>query len=188
MGGVTHWDRYVSSPDASAATDPDLIFIRDAMATSAGVTAESISLCHSSSRSRLERALAVARELVAFLKRPGGWAQFSATLKLQQGDERFERLHGWIADNLRSDLSLASLAARANMSPRSFSRHYRQATGRTPARAIEEIRTEAARRLLEQGLSVSQVSRRCGFGSEETMRRGFLRIVGTGPRAYRERF
>ena len=189
---VTHWDRCDEFARRFPAVklDPDPIFIRDGdVWTSAGVTA-GIDLALSFVEADLGRrmALAVARELVVFLKRPGGQAQFSATLKLQQGDERFERLHGWIADNLRSDLSLATLAAQANMSSRSFSRHYRQATGRTPARAIEEIRTEAARRLLEQGLSVSQVSRRCGFGSEETMRRGFLRIVGTGPRAYRERF
>ena len=83
---------------------------------------------------------------------------------------------------------LAALSQRASMSPRSFSRHYRKTTGRTPARAIEEIRIEAARRLLEQGISVGQASRRCGFGSEETMRRGFLRLLGTSPQSYRERF
>jgi transcriptional regulator GlxA family with amidase domain len=74
------------------------------------------------------------------------------------------------------------------MSLRSFARHYRQATGRTPARAVEEIRIETARRLLEQGLSVAQAGRRCGFGSEETLRRAFLRRLGASPQAYRERF
>jgi transcriptional regulator GlxA family with amidase domain len=122
------------------------------------------------------------------MKRPGGQAQFSAMLALQHGDERFERLHGWIADNLRSDLSLTALAERASMSPRSFSRHYHKSTGRTPARAVEEIRIEAARRMLEQGVTVGQVSRRCGFGSEETMRRSFLRRLGATPSDYRERF
>ncbi|TIV49198.1 MAG: helix-turn-helix domain-containing protein, partial [Mesorhizobium sp.] len=133
-------------------------------------------------------ALAVARELIVFLKRPGGQAQFSQTLKLQQGDGRFDRLHGWILDNLSADLSLEQLADRANMSRRSFSRRYQEATGRTPARAIEEIRIEAARRMLERGQTVGQTARRCGFGSEETMRRGFLRVLGTNPRDYRERF
>ncbi|TGV25392.1 helix-turn-helix domain-containing protein, partial [bacterium M00.F.Ca.ET.168.01.1.1] len=93
-----------------------------------------------------------------FLKRPGGQAQFSQTLKLQEGDGRFDRLHGWILDNLSADLSLEQLADRANMSPRSFSRHYREATGRTPARAIEEIRIEAARRMLERGQAISQTA------------------------------
>jgi transcriptional regulator GlxA family with amidase domain len=132
--------------------------------------------------------LAVARQLVVFLKRPGGQAQFSATLALQQGDVRFERLHAWIADNIRSELSVGALADAASMSLRNFIRHYRQATGTTPARAVERIRVEAARQMLERGLPVKRVAARCGFGSEETMRRSFLRLLGVTPQAYRERF
>ena len=189
---VTHWGRCAEFARRFPAVrlEPDPIFIRDGNVwTSAGVTA-GIDLALSFIEADLGRrvALAVARELVVFLKRPGGQAQFSQTLKLQQGDERFDRLHGWIQDNLDGDLSLPNLAERANMSPRSFSRHYREATGRTPARAIEEIRIEAARRMLERGQAVNQTARRCGFGSEETMRRGFLRVLGTNPRDYRERF
>lgn len=189
---VTHWGRCAEFARRFPAVrlEPDPIFIRDGNVwTSAGVTA-GIDLALSFVEADLGRrvALAVARELVVFLKRPGGQAQFSQTLKLQQGDERFDRLHGWIQDNLDGDLSLPNLAERANMSPRSFSRHYREATGRTPARAIEEIRIEAARRMLEQGQAVNRTARRCGFGSEETMRRGFLRVLGTNPRDYRERF
>ena len=189
---VTHWGRCAEFARRFPAVrlEPDPIFIRDGNVwTSAGVTA-GIDLALSFVEADLGRrvALAVARELVVFLKRPGGQAQFSQTLKLQQGDERFDRLHGWIQDNLDGDLSLPNLAERANMSPRSFSRHYLEATGRTPARAIEEIRIEAARRMLEQGKAVNQTARRCGFGSEETMRRGFLRVLGTNPRDYRERF
>ena len=189
---VTHWGRCAEFARRFPAVrlEPDPIFIRDGdVWTSAGVTA-GIDLALSFVEADLGRrvALAVARQLVVFLKRPGGQAQFSQTLKLQEGDERFDRLHGWILDNLDSDLSLATLADRANMSPRSFSRHYQQATGRTPARAIEEIRIEAARRMLERGQTVRQTARRCGFGSEETMRRGFLRALGTNPRDYRERF
>lgn len=189
---VTHWGRCAEFARRFPAVrlEPDPIFIRDGNVwTSAGVTA-GIDLALSFVEADLGRrvALAVARELVVFLKRPGGQAQFSQTLKLQQGDERFDPLHGWIQDNLDGDLSLPNLAERANMSPRSFSRHYREATGRTPARAIEEIRIEAARRMLERGQAVNQTARRCGFGSEETMRRGFLRVLGTNPRDYRERF
>ncbi|MFK0686971.1 GlxA family transcriptional regulator [Mesorhizobium sp. IMUNJ 23033] len=189
---VTHWGRCAEFAQRFPAVrlEPDPIFIRDGnIWTSAGVTA-GIDLALSFVEADLGRrmALAVARQLVVFLKRPGGQAQFSQTLKLQEGDERFDRLHGWILDNLGGDLSLPNLADRANMSPRSFSRHYRDATGRTPARAIEEIRIEAARRMLERGLAVNQTARRCGFGSEETMRRGFLRVLGTNPRDYRERF
>jgi transcriptional regulator GlxA family with amidase domain len=189
---VTHWQRCAEFAERFPAVrlDPDPIFIRDGdLWTSAGVTA-GIDLALALVEADLGRpvALAVARQLVVFLKRPGGQSQFSATLKLQHGDERFDRLHGWIADNLRGDLSLGTLAEQANMSLRSFSRHYQKATGRTPARAVEEIRIEAARRMLEQGVAVGQAARRCGFGSEETMRRSFLRAVGTNPRDYRERF
>lgn len=189
---VTHWGRCAEFARRFPAVrlEPDPIFIRDGNVwTSAGVTA-GIDLALSFVEADLGRrvALAVARELVVFLKRPGGQAQFSQTLKLQLGDERFDRLHGWIQDNMDGDLSLPNLAERANMSPRSFSRHYREATGRTPARAVEEIRIEAARRMLERGEAVNQTARRCGFGSEETMRRGFLRVLGTNPRDYRERF
>jgi transcriptional regulator GlxA family with amidase domain len=133
-------------------------------------------------------ALAVARQLVVFLKRPGGQAQFSAELELQHGDGRFERLHAWMASHLTGDLSLTALADAAGMSERSLVRHYRRATGRTPARAVEQLRVEAARRMLEDGRAVKTCAARCGFGSDETMRRSFLRLIGTTPQRYRERF
>jgi len=134
-------------------------------------------------------ALAVARYLVVFLKRPGGQAQFSATLALQTADDRFGALHSWVNDHLGRDLSLSVLAGRAGMSERSFSRHYAEATGQTPARAIEQLRVEAARRLLsESRLPVKQIAQRCGFGSEETLRRSLLRLIGVTPQDYRARF
>jgi transcriptional regulator GlxA family with amidase domain len=189
---VTHWRRCAEFARRFPAVrlEPDPIFIRDGnIWTSAGVTA-GIDLALALVEDDLGRAiaLAVARHLVVFLKRPGGQAQFSATLALQQGDARFERLHAWIADNLQRDLSVASLADAAGMSERSFVRHYRQATGRTPARAVEQVRVEAARDLLERGRPVKRVAAHCGFGSEETMRRSFLRLLGATPQAYRERF
>jgi transcriptional regulator GlxA family with amidase domain len=189
---VTHWQRCAEFarrfPAVHLESDP--IFIQDgSIWTSAGITA-GIDLALALVEQDLDReiALAVARHLVVFLKRPGGQAQFSAMLALQQGDSRFERLHAWIADNLRRDLSIASLAEAAAMTERSFVRHYRRTTGMTPARAIERIRVEAARQVLEHGLPVKRVAARCGFGSEETMRRSFLRVLGATPRAYRERF
>lgn len=194
---VTHWQRCAefAARFPRVRVDPDPIFIRDGSVwTSAGITA-GIDLALALVEEDLGRqtALAVARQLVVFLKRPGGQAQFSATLSLQAAtgpaaDGRFDGLHGWIAENLRGDLSLATLAERAAMSPRSFSRHYRQATGHTPARAVETIRVEAARRMLEQGASVAQTASRCGFGTEDTMRRSFLRRLGSTPQSYRERF
>jgi len=189
---VTHWRRCTEFARRFPAVrlDPDPIFVRDGRVwTSAGVTA-GIDLALSLVEADLGRriAMAVARQLVVFLKRPGGQSQFSATLALQHGDARFERLHAWVADHLRGDLSVAALAGAAAMSKRTFVRHYRAATGTTPRRAIERIRVEAARQALEQGLPVKRIVARCGFGSEETMRRSFLRLLGATPQAYRERF
>ena len=189
---ATHWNRCeeFAKRFPQVKLEPDPIFVQDGQIwSSAGVTAGidlSLALVEADLGRKL--ALSVARELVVFLKRPGAQAQFSAALRLQEGGERFDRLHGWIMDNLRADLSLPTLAEQANMSARSFSRHYLKATGRTPARAVEEIRIEAARRLLEEGLSVHQVRIRCGFTSEETMRRNFMRKFGTTPQAFRDHF
>jgi transcriptional regulator GlxA family with amidase domain len=189
---VTHWRRCAEFAQRfpTVKLEPDPIFVRDGnIWTSAGVTA-GIDLVLALIEADLGQrfALAVARQLVVFVKRPGGQAQFSETLALQHRDARFERLHAWIADNLHGDLSVASLANAAAMSERSFLRHYPRATGMTPARAIERMRVEAARQALEKGLAVKRAAARCGFGSEETMRRSFLRLLGATPRAYRERF
>jgi len=189
---VTHWGRCAEFARLfpSVMLDPDPIFVRDGNVwTSAGITAGiDLALAFVEADLGPRVALAVARQLVVFLKRPGGQAQFSATFALQQGDTRFEQLHAWIADNIRRELSVTTLADVASMSKRSFVRHYRQATGTTPARAVERIRVEIARQLLEQGLTIKHVAGRCGFGSEETMRRSFLRMLSVTPQAYRERF
>ncbi|WP_248322534.1 GlxA family transcriptional regulator [Caballeronia sp. Sq4a] len=190
---VTHWTRCeeLAARFPAVRVESDPIFIRDgAVWTSAGVTA-GIDLALALVEEDLGRALAleVARHLVVFLKRPGGQAQFSAALSLQKAGDRFGELHAWIAENLAADLSVATLAARVGMSERSFVRHYRAQTGVTPARSIERMRLEAARRLLgDTALPVKRVAARCGFGTEETMRRGFLRSLGVSPQAYRERF
>jgi transcriptional regulator GlxA family with amidase domain len=190
---VTHWAHCneLGAGYPAVRVDPAPIFIRDgALWTSAGVTA-GIDLALALVEDDLGRALAlnVARELVVFLKRPGGQAQFSATLSLQKAGDRFGELHAWIAENMASDLSIAMLAGRAGMSERSFVRHYRAQTGVTPARAIDGLRLEAARRLLgDTAFPVKRIAARCGFGSEETMRRSFLRATGVTPQAYRERF
>jgi transcriptional regulator GlxA family with amidase domain len=131
----------------------------------------------------------VARYLVVFFKRPGGQAQFSEMLSLQATDDKFGALHDWISNHLAGDLSLPVLAKQAGMSERSFSRHYLEATGLTPARAIERLRVEGARHLLsETRLPIKRISQRCGFGSEETMRRSFMRLLATTPQDYRARF
>jgi transcriptional regulator GlxA family with amidase domain len=190
---TTHWKYSASLARRFPAVrvEPDPIFLRDGSVwTSAGVTA-GIDLALALVEEDLGRsvALAVARYLVVFLKRPGGQAQFSAALALQVTDDRFGALHDWINGHLAGDLSLSVLAEQAGMSERSFSRHYAQATGQTPARAIERLRVEAGRRLLSESRTpVKRIAQRCGFGSEETMRRSFLRLLAVTPQDYRSRF
>ena len=158
---ATHWKYCAKLAQRFPAVhvEPDPIFVCDgAVWTSAGVTA-GIDLALALVEEDLGRpmALAVARYLVVFLKRPGGQAQFSAALALQAADDKFGALNDWINGHLTSDLSLAVLADQAGMSERSFSRHYAEATGQTPARAIERLRVEAAQRLLsESRLPVSK--------------------------------
>jgi len=190
---ATHWAhcQKLGQRYPTLRVDPEPIFIQDGTVwTSAGVTA-GIDLALAFVEADCGRALAleVARELVVFLKRPGGQAQFSATLLLQSADDQFGKLHGWIAENLTSDMSVPVLAAQAGMSERSFLRHYRSKTGNTPAKAVELFRTEAALRLLvDTPWPVKRIALKCGFGSEDTMRRSVMRVCSVTPQAYRERF
>jgi transcriptional regulator GlxA family with amidase domain len=190
---ATHWlfcaELARRFPDVQV--EPDPIFVNDGpIWSSAGVTA-GIDLALALVEEDLSRslALAVARYLVVFLKRPGGQAQFSEALSLQAAEDKFGVLHDWISKHLAEDLSLSVLASQAGMSERSFSRRYAESTGSTPARAVERLRVEGARRLLlDTRLPVKRISRRCGFGSEETMRRSFLRLLSATPQDYRARF
>jgi len=190
---ATHWSycAELSRRFPKVRVESDPIFVRDGSVwSSAGVTA-GIDLALALVEEDLGPtvALAVARYLVVFVKRPGGQAQFSTALSLQAADDRFGTLHEWINKHLSEHLPLQVLADQARMSERSFSRHYAEATGLTPARAIERLRVEAARRLLsESALPVKRISQRCGFGSEETMRRSFLRLLAVTPQDYRTRF
>jgi transcriptional regulator GlxA family with amidase domain len=190
---VTHWEYcdLLSRRHPAVMVERDPIFIHDGpMWSSAGVTA-GFDLSLALVEEDLGRAIAlgVARYLVMFLKRPGGQAQFSAALSLQSSDDHFAGLHDWLAEHLAENLSLSRLAARTAMSERTFLRRYREATGLTPARAIERLRVEAARQLLaETRLPAKRIAARCGFGSEETMRRSFMRLQGVSPQDFRQRF
>jgi len=192
---TTHWaecgNLAARYPTLRVETDP--IFVRDGTVwSSAGVTA-GIDLALALVEEDLGHAvaLAVAQSLVVFLKRPGGQAQFSRLLAAQSADRQgdFEALHAWIGDNLTADLRIEALAERVAMSPRSFARAYAARCGTTPARAVEALRLEAARRMLtETGTPVARIASRCGFGDEERMRRAFLRQLGVSPSNYRRQF
>ena len=132
-----------------------------------------------------ELALAVARWLVLFLKRPGGQSQFSAQLAAQLATrEPLRELQAWIVENVHRDLSVAALAARAGMSPRNFARVFTREVGGTPAR----LRRDGARRGRAPPARRGRRPRRrgdrrgCGFGSAETLRRAFLRTGARQPR------
>lgn len=190
---VTHWSECAElarqNPTTSVEVDP--IFVRDgSMWTSAGVTAGvDLSLALVEEDIGHGAAMAVARDLVVFLKRPGGQAQFSCMLELQQDDVGFDRLHGWILENLARDLRIPVLAAKAAMSERTFVRRYREAIGIPPARAVERMRIEAAQQLLVgSSLPIKRIAQRCGFRSDEAMRQGFQRHLGIAPSDFRHRF
>jgi transcriptional regulator GlxA family with amidase domain len=191
---TTHWEwcaelgrRY---PAITVEADP--IFIADGhIRTSAGVTAGmdlALALVEEDHGHTL--ALEVARQLVLFMKRPGGQSQFSAQLALQAPERKpLREVQAWALDHLDADLSVAALAGRAYMSPRHFARAFRAETGMTPAVWVEAVRIERARVTLESTVApVESVARACGFGTPETMRRAFARRVGVSPSAYRTRF
>jgi transcriptional regulator GlxA family with amidase domain len=191
---TTHW----AWCEALAHTHPrirvesDPIFVRDGRVyTSAGVTAGmDLALAMVEEDFGRPLALGVARQLVMFLQRPGGQAQFSSQLAVQTADrEPLRELVEWIADHLDGDLSVPALAERAAMSPRHFARLFTAEMNVTPARFVEQQRVEAARRRLEESSDgVERVAATCGFGGAEVMRRAFLRTVRVSPTDYRNRF
>jgi transcriptional regulator GlxA family with amidase domain len=191
---TTHWsfcgDLAQRYPDVSVQPDP--VFVRDGdVWTSAGITA-GIDLALALVEEDLgpEVALVVARELVVFLKRPGGQAQFSSALSAQQAARpELRDLQAWIAGHLDEDLTVPALAERALMSERSFARAFHREVGQTPAAYVEALRIERARDLLEDGApSLEGVARSTGFASAEVLRRAFHRRVGVSPADYRDRF
>jgi transcriptional regulator GlxA family with amidase domain len=192
---VTHW-AYCSelqrlNPDIRV--EPDAIYTKDGNVwTSAGVTA-GIDLAMAMIEEDLGRDLAmlVARILVVYLRRTGGQSQYSVLLAAQAGADadRFAELDRWIAENLTEDLRVERLAEKAGMSARHFARRYAEARQMTPARAVEALRVDAAKRALEEtDERMPQIAKRCGFSDEDQMRVAFARQVGISPIAYRARF
>lgn len=190
----THW-KYcdlLARRYPTVKVEPDPIFVRDGnVYTSAGVTAGmdmALALVEEDSGSEL--ALQVARELVLYLRRPGGQSQFSAALNLQGTDRPpFRDLGAWILEHLRSDLSVDALASRVAMSPRNFSRVFRAEMKTTPAKFVESLRLEAARRRLQEShASLESVAETCGFRNCDAMRSTFRRVLRVAPSEYRWRF
>jgi transcriptional regulator GlxA family with amidase domain len=196
LGGrrvTTHWaygaDLARRFPDIIVDTEP--IFIKDgAIATSAGVTAGiDLALALVEEDVGRDAALAVARGLVVYLRRPGGQAQFSAHLRAQAAQrEPLREVQQWISEHLAADLSVPVLASRAGLSTRQFARAFATETGVSPGKHVAAVRLEAARQMLEDtGLGVEQVARACGYGTPEAMRRAFVHALGVPPSGYRRR-
>ena len=191
---TTHWAaaRELARAYPAVSVDPEPIFLRDGpIWTSAGVTA-GMDLALALVEEDLDRsaALTIARHLVLFLRRPGGQSQFSATLAAQEPSrDALRDAQRLVLEDVAGEHTVEAMAARANMSTRHFARAFAAETGITPARYVERVRLEAARRLLEDTSEpIAAIAQNCGFPSSETMRRAFLRSLAVGPADYRRRF
>ena len=191
---TTHWNWCQTlikrAPRARVERDP--IFVRDEnVYTSAGVTAGmdlALALVEEDHGSRL--ALQVARNLVLYLRRPGGQSQFSAALSLQLTDRKpLLELEAWVLDNLQKPLTVPLLAQRLAMSPRNFARVFTKEMKTTPAKFVERLRVEAARRRLEESHNgMETIADECGFGNVNSMRNVFQRTIKIAPGQYRRHF
>jgi transcriptional regulator GlxA family with amidase domain len=191
---TTHWNwcELLMKRCPRAAVDPNPIFVRDGnVYTSAGVTAGmdlALALVEEDHGSAL--ALQVARNLVLYLRRPGGQSQFSAALSLQLTDRKpLRELESWVLDNLTKPLNVPMLAERVAMSQRNFARVFTKEMKTTPAKFIERLRVEAARRRLEESQnSMETIAGECGFGNVNSMRNVFQRTLRIPPGQYRRHF
>ncbi len=191
---TTHWAfcDTLANDYRSVEVCPDAVHVRDGRVyTSAGATA-GMDLALDMVEEDLGRAvsLAVARFLVMFLKRPGGQSQFSGQLAMQllEGSRLSSLLH-WIADHWAEDLTVEAMAAQVHMSPRNLSRMFVREVGTTPAKHLETLRVEEARRRLEDcHLPCERIATDCGFRTGERMRRSFKRKLHTLPESYRRSF
>ncbi|MEU3722366.1 DJ-1/PfpI family protein [Streptomyces sp. NPDC031705] len=193
---TTHWSTagQLAADHPEVTVDPDPIFVRTdrgRLWTGAGISAcLDLALALVAEDLGEPTALAVARQLVMYLKRQGGQSQFSVPLSRPAAGRRdIDDLRLWIADHLDADLSAPALAARMCLSERHFARVFTQETGTSPAAYVEAARIEAARRVLETTDSpLGQVAAAAGLGSAETLHRAFRRQLATTPAAYRRRF
>lgn len=191
---ATHWEwvERLRQLHPQVRVDQDKIYIQDGRIwSSAGVSAGidlALALINDDYGHRV--AIETARQMVVFMKRAGGQSQFSAPLAAQARENgKFSDLHAWIAMNLQNDLRVERLAEQAQMSPRTFARSYASEVGCTPARTVETMRLEAARRALEEStLPFKAIAGNTGHGTEQNLRRTFQRLLGVSPGEYRQRF
>lgn len=191
---TTHWSRSeeLQQRHPDLRLEPDCIFINDGNVWSSGGVTAGIDLALALIEDDLghEIALATARQLVVFMRRPGGQSQFTAPLALRsRAPAGFDDLHRWVAEHLSEDLRVERLAARAGMSPRNFARLYAAKAGTTPAKVVESMRLAAACRALEEtDLPLKTIADAVGLATEQNLRRVLQRQFGIGPTDYRSRF
>lgn len=185
---TTHWAHARAFRDAFPGVhlEEDRIFVIDGTVwTSAGMTAGiDLALAIVEKDLGTEIARNVAKKMVVHHRRSGGQSQFSTLLELDPKTDRVQSTLIYAKENLGAELSVEELAEIAHLSPRQFSRIFREETGKSPAKAIEHLRVEAARIMMEEGrYSLDIIARDCGFGDRERMRRSFLRAFGQSPQA-----
>jgi transcriptional regulator GlxA family with amidase domain len=187
---TTHWGfaQELQKRHPLVQVQPDRIFINDGPVwTSAGMTAGiDMVLALVEQDLGAEIARAVAKKMVVYYRRPGGQSQFSAMLELEPQSDRIQKTLAHARAHLREPLSVEDLADVAHLSPRQFSRAFKAETGQSPAQAVENLRVEAARTMIDAGeLALGVVAREAGFGDPERMRRAFLRTLGQPPQSIR---
>ncbi len=187
---TTHWNRArdLQARFPKVKVDADRIFITDRRVwTSAGMSAGiDLALALVEEDLGADVARAVARHLVVYYRRAGGQSQFSALLDLEPKSDRIQTALAFAKRNLHTPLTVAQLAEAAHLSPRQFSRAFRAETGQSPAKAVENLRVEAARLMIEQSRhSIDVVARQTGFADRDRMRRAFLRAFRQPPQSIR---
>jgi transcriptional regulator GlxA family with amidase domain len=187
---TTHWyrARELQARFPKVKVDEDRIFIIDGPVwTSAGMTAGiDLALAMIEKDLGAELARVVARKLVVYHRRAGGQSQFSALLELEPKSDRIQDALAYARRNLDTPLTVGQLAEAAHLSPRQFSRAFRAETGQSPAKAVENLRLEAARLMMEQSRHpIDVIARQTGFADRDRMRRAFLRAFGQPPQAIR---
>lgn len=187
---TTHWAyaRELQRRYPKIRVEEDRIFIEDRNVwTSAGMTAGvDLALALVEADLGVEIARSVAKSLVVYHRRAGGQSQFSSLLELEPKSDRIQAVLTYAQRHLDTPLTVEQLAEAAHLSPRQFSRAFTAETGQSPAKAVENLRVEAARLAIEEGRhTIDEIARLTGFGDRERMRRAFLRTLGQPPQVLR---